>query len=340
MQKLNTKTREHRLDLSWQPRSLFFESRIWELRACFRVGFVLDSTSRRRYSAILINAPILMRPMMVILLTGVSCVGKSSIAKKLAEDVNFIFFDLDIEIEKYYGNTISRLKAEILTEYSWMLKGVVVLKKIVEENKEKEIVVAMPPSGLWDAYLRVVKKSKALAIVLTDTPENILDRVTYYDEDSKPIAKELNDRQKKFVSSEIKKDITYYRRSYRRAHFQVDISGLNIAQAADKLKELLRLEPPLKNPDPRALSIVPRGFSKPKLVYSNRRGAEYYLHVGRTKKGNHRYYFSMKNTGELATEVPEGYEIYEDQNDRLYLRRIQPRLTVDEETEIIEKEIR
>ncbi len=99
---------------------------------------------------------------MVILLTGVSCVGKSSIAKKLAENVNFIFFDLDIEIEKYYGNTISRLKAEILTEYSWMLKGVVVLKKILEEKKQKDIVVAMPPSGLRDAYLRVVRSPRLL----------------------------------------------------------------------------------------------------------------------------------------------------------------------------------
>ena len=166
---------------------------------------------------------------MVILLTGVSCVGKSSIAKKRAENVNFIFFDLDIEIEKYYGNTISRLKAETLTEYSWMLKGVVVLKKILEENKQKDIVVAMPPSGLRDAYLRVVKKSKALVIVLADTPKNILNRVTYYDEDSKPITKVLNDQQKKFVLSEIKKDITYFKRSYSRAHLILPHSSVPIS---------------------------------------------------------------------------------------------------------------
>jgi len=277
---------------------------------------------------------------MVILLTGVSCVGKSSIAKKLAEDIGYIFFDLDVEIEKYYGNTISRLKAEIITEYSWRLMGVPVLKNILVENKPKDIVVALPPSGLQDAYLQVIKKSTSLVIVLADTPTNILNRVTYYDEDSKPIAKVLNDQQKKFVLSEIKKDITYYKRSYSRAHFQFDISGLDVAQAADKLKELLGLEPPLENSEPRALSIVPKGFLKPKLVYANRRGKEYYLHVGKTKKGNQRYYFSMKNTGELATEVPEGYEIYEDPNAKVYLTRIQPRLILDEEIEIVKKALR
>lgn len=194
---------------------------------------------------------------MVILLTGVACVGKSSIGKKLAEDIGYIFFDLDVEIEKYFKKSISRLKMEIITEYSWRLMVVPVLKKILDENKPKDIVVALPPSGLQDAYLRVIKKSKALVIVLADTPKNILNRVTYYDEDSKPIAKVLNDQQKKFVLSEIKKDITYYKRSYGRAHFQVDISGLDVGQAADKLKELLGLEPPLENSEPRALSIVP-----------------------------------------------------------------------------------
>ena len=85
---------------------------------------------------------------------------------KIAVDIDGVLADqvgaVLKEIEKYYGNTISRLKAEILTEYSWMLKGVVVLKKILEEKKQKDIVVAMPPSGLRDAYLRVVRSPRLL----------------------------------------------------------------------------------------------------------------------------------------------------------------------------------
>lgn len=90
---------------------------------------------------------------MQILLTGVACVGKSSIGKKLAEDIGYVFFDLDVEIEKYYKKSISRLKADIIGEYSWRLKVVPVLKKILDENKLKDIVIALPPSGLRDAYL-------------------------------------------------------------------------------------------------------------------------------------------------------------------------------------------
>ncbi|MFH0957330.1 MAG: shikimate kinase [Pseudomonadota bacterium] len=63
---------------------------------------------------------------MQILLTGVACVGKSSIGKKLAEDIGHVFFDLDVEIEKYYTKSISRLKAGFITEYGWRLKVVTV----------------------------------------------------------------------------------------------------------------------------------------------------------------------------------------------------------------------
>ena len=40
---------------------------------------------------------------MRIFLGGVSCVGKTTIGKQLAEEVEYKFFDLDSEVESYYG---------------------------------------------------------------------------------------------------------------------------------------------------------------------------------------------------------------------------------------------
>lgn len=171
---------------------------------------------------------------MIILLAGVACVGKTTIGRQLAEVAGFQFFDLDGEIEKYYGKPLSRLKADTLGEYSWRLKGAPVLKKILEENQRKDTVVALPPSGLMDPYLQVIKKSYALAVVLTDTPENILKRITFFDIDSKPMNKVLNAKEKKHYLNEIKKDITYYKRTYSRALFQVDMAGLDVTQAAER----------------------------------------------------------------------------------------------------------
>jgi hypothetical protein len=209
----------------------------------------------------------------------------------------------------------------------------------LDENKLKDIVIALPPSGLRDAYLRVIRKSSALVVVLTDTPKNILNRVTFYDVDSKPITKVLDDKAKKYLLSEISQDITYYKRSYSRAHFQVDISGLDISQAAIKLKELLGLVPTFNKAVPCALSIDPKTSMEQRLSYTNRKGKKHYLHEGKTKKGNLRYYFSTKDTGELVAKVPEGYEIYEDPNARVFLLRVHPKMILDGETDIIKKEL-
>jgi shikimate kinase len=56
---------------------------------------------------------------MKILLTGVSCVGKSTIGKMLADKVGYQFFDFDFEIENYFNRPISFLKREFLTEHSF-----------------------------------------------------------------------------------------------------------------------------------------------------------------------------------------------------------------------------
>jgi shikimate kinase len=89
-------------------------------------------------------------------------------------------------------------------------------------------------------YLRAIKKSTGTIIALTDTPENILERITFYDIDSKLIEKCLIDKEKNRYRREIKKDITYYGKTYKRAHLQIDISGLTIEQAAGKVQEALK----------------------------------------------------------------------------------------------------
>jgi hypothetical protein len=58
------------------------------------------------------------------------------------------------------------------------------------------------------------------------------------------------------------------------------------------------------------------------LSVKNFRGDKYYLHSRLTKKGNPSYHFSKKAEGAVNTQdVPEGYEIYEEPNGKLYLRK-------------------
>lgn len=176
---------------------------------------------------------------MRVFLTGVSCVGKTTIGKRLAELLGVKFFDLDHEIEAFFGTSIERLQAKFLTIHSYRNEAAKALVHLLNRPESRDSVIALPPSGLMGGYLQVIKKSAGIIIVLNDTPENILERIRFFDIDSKPIEKNLTPKEKHLYRKEIKKDITFFRKSYERAHLQIDISNLNMEQAAAKVKEAL-----------------------------------------------------------------------------------------------------
>jgi shikimate kinase len=78
-------------------------------------------------------------------------------------------------------------------------------------------------------------------VALSDKPENILERIIFYDIDSKLIEKCLTSSEKRWYLSEIKKDITYFRKTYDRAHLRVDISDLDPKQAALRVKQAIEM---------------------------------------------------------------------------------------------------
>jgi len=176
---------------------------------------------------------------MKVFLVGVSCVGKSAIGKELAKEMGYSFFDLDCEIEVYFGKSIPQIQSEFLTDYSFRQHVCVVLKKIIKENQNSNYIIAMPPSGLRDWYLKAIKNCVCLIIALHDHPVNILRRITFYDDNSDLIEKELTEKEKNYFLREIKKDITYYNRTYKRANYHVHIDGLSVKDSVSKIKKLL-----------------------------------------------------------------------------------------------------
>ncbi|MCK9365255.1 MAG: hypothetical protein M0P74_16840 [Syntrophales bacterium] len=178
---------------------------------------------------------------MRIFLTGVSCVGKSTLGKILADRLGHPFYDLDDEIEKYFGESIERLISRYLTGHSFRYKiGAVVLKYILLNRSSSHSVIVLPPSGLKDAYSRTIGKVDGVIVAITDTPKNILKRITFYDIDSKLIDKPLTDDDKKHYLKEIKKDITYFGKTYKRAHLLVDIAGLSIEDSVTRIQVALQ----------------------------------------------------------------------------------------------------
>lgn len=173
---------------------------------------------------------------MRIFLTGIACVGKSTIGAKLAELLGCRFFDLDQETEEFFGTSLTRLRRRLLTVHSYREEAAKALVHVLTPPESQDCVIALSPSGLMGGYWRVVKKAEGTTVVLRDEPENILDRIRFYDDDSRPIDKHLTEKEKRLYLREIKKDMTYFRKAYERADMQIDISGLNADEAAAKVK--------------------------------------------------------------------------------------------------------
>lgn len=73
------------------------------------------------------------------------------------------------------------------------------------------------------------------------------------------------------------------------------------------------------------------------VTHVNRRQDTYYLHAGTTRTGKPRYWFSKSAEGELVEEIPEGYEIYENPDAQVFLRKTKPQVIAPFEVAVVER---
>lgn len=177
--------------------------------------------------------------MMKVFLVGVSCVGKTAVGTELAVLLGVPFFDVDQEVEAFFHKPIARLQAETLTMHAFRKKAAEALESLLRRDESRDCVIALPPSGLMAGYSQVVRAAGGTVVVLEDEPENILDRIVFYDDDSRPIAKKLLPAERRYYLREIREDTAYFRRSYGRADLSVHIGGLDIHGAAQKVRAAL-----------------------------------------------------------------------------------------------------
>jgi len=136
---------------------------------------------------------------MRIFLAGVSCVGKTTIGAQLAGLLQCRFFDLDIEIERFFGTSIERLRSRYLSPLDFRIAACQALKHVLSQEDSQSCVIALPPSGLLGGYWKVVNGARdAIIVVLRDTS-----------------------------------------RSFRRAHASVEITGCSPAEASRRVRDAL-----------------------------------------------------------------------------------------------------
>lgn len=178
-----------------------------------------------------------------ILLTGVSCVGKTAIGSRLGEKLDYPFFNLDNEVEIRNKKSIEQMQSKYISCFSYQKEIYCpVLQQIINSKKNENIIVELPPSGLrYDMYKIVKQIDDGITIALQDTPENILKRIVFFDYYSRKIDKILTPEEEKHYLKEIQFDNTFYKKYYQRAMHRLDISGLTIDECVNEIIALIGL---------------------------------------------------------------------------------------------------
>ncbi len=176
---------------------------------------------------------------MRIYIVGVACVGKSTIGELLAEKLNYKFVDFDWEVERRMEEHITQIKNRHLNGDGYRDEVKHILEDLLSENKD-DIVIAMPPSGLFRQYDDILKSHPdVITIALKDKAKHILDRTTFYDDDSVQIFNVVNDKNRHLYYKDIVEDIEFFGKSYKKADIKYFLNGRNVdASVEGLLKEL------------------------------------------------------------------------------------------------------
>ena len=152
---------------------------------------------------------------MKIYIVGISCVGKTTIGRLLADNLKYPFYDLDEEVEKYYQKPIEKIQNEGFSIIEYRQQASVVLDNLLKIGGNS--VIAGTTAGLKDSYFRIYQKHKKskdlISINIIDDPVNVLNRLTFYDADSKLYEKVLDEKMRKIYLKEIVADWKYFQKS-------------------------------------------------------------------------------------------------------------------------------
>ena len=180
---------------------------------------------------------------MRVFLSGVGCVGKTTVGLRLAELMGLRFFDLDTEIERLFEMSIEQLHQKYWMPHDFRrsLQGALVNLGQTRKSAGRHRLAAERTDGRLSV---VIKKTQGLKVTLLDKPERILDRIVFYDVDSSPMDKRLTNEERPLYLKEIKKNITYFKKSYTRADLQVSIEDMDVEQAAHHILAQLKVYSP------------------------------------------------------------------------------------------------
>lgn len=176
----------------------------------------------------------------VVLLVGVTNVGKTTTGRILADKLGYDFFDLDLEIKDCYGMTLDEFERQHPFPYDRQKLKAEVLKNLVNGCK-RDTVIAVTSLGYARFYNGLIKKDGVICIELQDSPENIFERLVFCDENDVPYRDTAYaNEHKAHYMREIRSDITFFRKVFSKVELKCNIDNRNPNEVAEELVDLIK----------------------------------------------------------------------------------------------------
>jgi shikimate kinase len=165
--------------------------------------------------------------MKAIYLVGFMGAGKSTLAKKLAEELSGIAYDTDQEIEKATGMSVKEIFAD-KGEKDFRVLESDVLKEIPTDN----VIVATGGGMVLAEQNQRLMKEQGTVIFLYADPLEILKRLE--GDDSRPL---LQNNNLEVAHSLYSNRLPLYRQS---AHFEIDTTSKTVMELVAEIRQRMK----------------------------------------------------------------------------------------------------
>ena len=165
-----------------------------------------------------------------ISLIGFMGVGKSTLGKKLSEELKLEFYDTDKEVEKKTGKSINDIFIDYGEDYFREMEENIIINLL---NRKESLVISFGGGAYLNANIRKNMCKKTISIWLDADIKSILTRLSRSN-NIRPLMNKLSS------NSDIEKLLKKRNKVYKKADIRIDISSLGRARILKITKESLK----------------------------------------------------------------------------------------------------
>lgn len=177
---------------------------------------------------------------MIIMLFGISNVGKTVTGEKLAEKLKYSFIDLDEEIKRRFQTTLEKFMQDYPYSHErYKIKGKI-LKDLLKEYKDN-MVIAVSPIYYARNFNSLLDLEQVIAIELQDSEEHIFERMVFSDENDNIYKDDAyKEEHKDYYIRDIHEDIVYAKRVFKKIENKYFIDNRPVDQVVDELMVIIQ----------------------------------------------------------------------------------------------------